>query len=165
MSRETPLPNAYPNGNCFFCGPANPVGPRLSFSLLEDDPPAIVCRWTPPKAYSGLGGILHGGIQAGLFDEMMGWTTHQLVGPGVTTGMEIEYLGPLYVEKELTAICRVAGLNPPKVLLAAHLQDQDGTVRARAKGTYRLVKPEVFKAITGVAPYVSPLAPWPQAKP
>jgi acyl-coenzyme A thioesterase PaaI-like protein len=82
MKKE--IPNPYPEQTCFFCGEKNPIGLHLTFYLDEENG-EVNTEYVPSKHFMGLGNILHGGIQSGLFDEIMGWTTHTLTGQnGVT---------------------------------------------------------------------------------
>ncbi|MCB2227370.1 MAG: PaaI family thioesterase [Desulfarculaceae bacterium] len=147
--RETPLANPYSRNDCFFCGVENPGGCQLKFSRVESDPPELVCRWSPPQRFNGLGEILHGGIQSGIFDEIMGWTAHQMTGqPSVTGELHIEFMGPLYVNQPLEARCRIEGIEGRKVKLAAEITGPDGKVASRAKGYYVMVSPERFAQVT-----------------
>ncbi|MCB2189564.1 MAG: PaaI family thioesterase [Deltaproteobacteria bacterium] len=139
------LANPYSTSNCFFCGENNPRGAHLEFWQVNDDPLEVVCHWTPGPDFSGLGRVLHGGIQSGLFDEIMGWTAHHVEHtPGVTTELRVKFLRPLYVEEPLELRCRVAGREGRRVDLAAELLGPDGEVAARASGSYVLMDPERF---------------------
>ena len=99
------LPNPYGAGECFFCGPNNPIGLKLTFYETETEPKELVCRWTPARVFKGLGKVLHGGIQSGLFDEIMGWTAlHRTNEIGVTSNIEVRFLKPLFVDQEIEVI-------------------------------------------------------------
>ncbi len=144
------LPNPYRNGQCFFCGPANPIGLKLSFYETGSDPKELVCKWRPPNMFTGFGKILHGGIQSGLFDEIMGWTTLHLTGKvGVTSNLAIEFLKPLYVEQEIEVRCRIASRNGSRLNLDAEIINSKGEVCSKSAGTYVLMDPDRFKQLTG----------------
>ena len=143
------LPNPYRDGQCFFCGQSNPVGLKLSFYETETEPPELVTTWFPPPLYKGFGKILHGGIQSGLFDEIMGWTTlHFTQQVGVTSKLNVEFLRPLYVEQEIQVRCRVASRDGHKVNFAAEISNSEGQVCSKADGIYILMDPSRFKEIT-----------------
>lgn len=132
-------------GRCFLCGRDNPIGPGLEFFLDPADPPQIVTRWTPGPEYSGQGTILHGGFQAGLLDEIMGWAAHHLAGrPGVTQTISVDFLCPVHVGRPLEARGRMLSREGPKVHLEAELVDRSGNVCARARGTYHLLDEDRF---------------------
>ena len=92
-----PIENPYSaEGGCFFCGPKNPIGLKLRFFETEGEPKELVCRWTPSAHYRGLGKVLHGGIQSGLFDEIMGWPTFYLMaGSAVPSDLHIAFQRPV----------------------------------------------------------------------
>ncbi len=143
------LPNPYTDGKCFFCGLANPIGLKLQFHETENEPNELVCRWTPSTHYIGFGRILHGGIQSGLFDEIMGWATlHFKKQVGVTSKLNVEFVKPLYVDQEIEVRCRIASTEGPRVNLCAEITNSDGHACSKATGTYILMDRTKFKLIT-----------------
>ena len=54
--------------NCFVCGPKNPIGLRLSFTLDND-----ICysNFTPTANHCGYDGVTHGGIIFSALDDVM----------------------------------------------------------------------------------------------
>lgn len=143
------LPNPYRDGECFFCGHKNPVGLKLTFYETETEPKELVTKWFPPALYKGFGKILHGGIQSGLFDEIMGWATLHLTHQvGVTSCLTVEFVKPLYVEQDMEVRCKIASIDGSRVNLAAEILNSEGQVCSRAAGTYVLMDPERFKHLT-----------------
>jgi len=55
--------------NCFVCGPENPIGLRLEFSIDEND----ICRseFTPGRNHCGYDNVTHGGIVFSALDDVM----------------------------------------------------------------------------------------------
>ena len=145
------LPSLYGAGECFFCGPNNPIGLKLTFYETETEPKEVVCRWTPARVFKGLGKVLHGGIQSGLFDEIMGWTAlHRTNEIGVTSNIEVRFLKPLFVDQEIEVRCRVASRDGAKINLAAEIKNSAGNVCTRATGTYVLMSREKFDKLVDV---------------
>ena len=141
------IPNPYRPRTCFFCGADNPIGLKLTFHETEAEPKELICRLNPSSLYAGYGRILHGGIQSGLFDEIMGWSARQLTGQlGVTGSLQIEFLKPLYVEQEIEVRCRSTSQEGSMVKLSAEITDQEGTVCTRATGAYVIVDARAFQA-------------------
>lgn len=139
------LPNPYQEGGCFFCGPRNPSGLKLTFQETGTDPNELVCRWTPPSLYKGFGRVLHGGIQSGLFDEIMGWTTMHITKKlGVTSTLRVEFLKPLFVEQAIEVRCRIESQEGKRINLVAEIRDHKGEVCTRARGTYVLMNRDRF---------------------
>jgi uncharacterized protein (TIGR00369 family) len=141
------IPNPYPEQECFFCGEKNPIGLKLKFYLNEEIG-EVTTAYIPSRLFMGLGNILHGGIQSGLFDEIMGWTTHTLTGQmGVTTKISMHFLRPAYIGKELTISCRITSQKNSKVQLEATIETAEGVICTRATGTYYLLPQDKFEQL------------------
>lgn len=81
------------NYHCFGCSPHNNIGLQLSFVENGD---FIECEWSPKTLYEGYPGVIHGGIQATILDEVAGWTLYiKAKTSGVTSRMNMHYLKPL----------------------------------------------------------------------
>lgn len=145
-----PLNDLYQGGGCFFCDQNNPVGPRLRFFELGGPDQALVCHTVPAKLFAGRGRVLHGGIISGLLDEIMAWGAHHFADPqAVTASLQVDFLGPVYVEEPLELRCRVVRREGRRIYLEAEAINQQGEVRARAKSTCVLMDPEKFQAALG----------------
>jgi acyl-coenzyme A thioesterase PaaI-like protein len=89
---------------------------------------------------------LHGGIQSGLFDEIMGWTTlHITKKVALTSGIQVEFLKPLYVEQQIEVRCRIDSTNGSRINLTAEIKNSRQEICSKATGTYVLMDPEKFK--------------------
>jgi uncharacterized protein (TIGR00369 family) len=63
--------NKQPNSDsCFICGRNNPTGLYMSFHDNGRD--EVVSEYTVAERYQGYPGIVHGGIQAAMLDEVVG---------------------------------------------------------------------------------------------
>lgn len=154
MKKE--LPNTYPGQECFFCGEKNPIGLKLHF-FYEEATGEVTTEFLPSRVFAGLGNILHGGIQAGLFDEIMGWTTHSLTRkPGVTTDLRLQFIKPVYLETPLKVCCRIVSREDNRVNLAAEIRQPAGTVNTSATGTYFLLSQEKFDRLAYGAGTIPP---------
>lgn len=141
------IQNPYPGQDCLFCGEANPVGPHLKF-FLDEDTGEVSTEYLASEPFQGLGHVLHGGVQAGLLDEIMGWVTHASTGGvGVTSELRVQFLKPVYVGTRLTVSCRVTSRDGSIVHLAAEIQNSRGTTYAEATGTYLLLPQHKFQVI------------------
>ena len=145
MKRE--IPNPYPEQGCFFCGVNNPVGLKLRF-FLNEETKEVSTEFVGVRHFMGLGNILHGGIQSGLFDEIMGWTTHVLTGQmGVTSELSLHFLKPVYLEKKILVFCRILFRENSKVQLEARIEYEEGDVCSRAEGIYYLLPDTKFNKL------------------
>ncbi len=125
-----------PDQPCFGCGPRNDVGMQLTF-FREGD--SVVTTLVPRAGWEGPPGIVHGGLQATLADEVGAWTVVELTGWfGFTASMQLRYLRPARVDAPIEARGR--------------LVEQDG-----GRAVVRLVLSQHgAKLLTGTATYVMP---------
>ena len=54
--------------NCFVCGPHNPIGLRLSFTIHDD---ICLSHFIPETNHCGYDGVTHGGIIFSALDDVM----------------------------------------------------------------------------------------------
>ena len=82
--------------NCFVCSPFHAWGFRLEF-FYDPDEDVTVSPVPPVKEeMAGFPGIIHGGFQAMLLDEIMAWAALHHAKKTVFTGrMEVKFLLPL----------------------------------------------------------------------
>ena len=86
---------------CFGCGPNNRTGMGLKFFRDGDE---VVTTFRAKEGWEGPPGIVHGGLQATLADEVGAWT---LVGLrnrfGFTASMQLRYYRPARMTDEVEA--------------------------------------------------------------
>jgi acyl-coenzyme A thioesterase PaaI-like protein len=83
--------------NCFGCSPDNKLGLRMHFRIEGDE---VICDWEPENHLQGWVGVLHGGIQATLMDEIASWFVFvKLKTAGVTSKMEVKLIKPVKMDK------------------------------------------------------------------
>ena len=97
---------------CFGCGPGNSRGLGLRFYRQGD---AVCTEWVPGEGYEGPPGVLHGGLQAFLADEVGAWAVSELTGRvGFTTAMSVRYLRPARIGEPIRATARIRYLLPTR---------------------------------------------------
>lgn len=131
--------------NCFGCSPFNEIGLQLEF---WEDGDELIAKWQPRKSLEGWMGVLHGGIQATLLDEMGGWLVMiKLKTAGVTSAMNVSYLKPVKVSKgELTVKGRLLSFEGHIAKIACSLVDSEGTECAKAALDYFCFPEKIAKA-------------------
>lgn len=146
MKRE--IANPYPGGKCFFCGEDNAQGLNLKF-YHDDELGETTTEYQPEARFVGQGDILHGAIQMGLLDEIMGWASFVHSGElAVTTKMDFRFLRPLHVScGAVRVVCRVVERAGPEVRMRAELVNAESAVCTTAAGTYRVVTPERYATL------------------
>jgi acyl-coenzyme A thioesterase 13 len=77
-------------------------------------------------------GILHGGMQAAIIDDIIGITSSTLGYEGFLIGIDlhIDYLGKIYVNEKIKALCRIVREGRHIVHVMAELKDQNGNLIA-----------------------------------
>ena len=136
-----------PDQLCFGCGPHNDEGLRLRF---ERDGDSIVTTFTPRPTQAGPPGVLHGGLQATIADEVAGWGLVGLKGRmGFTTSMHVRYMRPVRLGIPIEARAKIVSEEGDIVTLRVTLR-QDGKTGCRAKVSYALVTAEAAEATLGV---------------
>ena len=131
--------------NCFGCSPFNEIGLHLEF---WEDGDEVLAKWQPRKSLEGWMGVVHGGIQATLMDEIGGWVVMiKLKTAGVTSEMNVTYLKPVKVSKgELTIRGRLISVEERIAKISCSLIDNDGTECAKANIAYFCFPEKVAKA-------------------
>jgi len=103
----------------------------MHFRLKGD---AVVCDWEPETHLQGWVGVLHGGIQATLMDEIASWYVFvKLQTAGVTSKMEVKLLKP--VKMDMAPFRLEATLIEMKrniAMIQVELFMRDGTLGAEA---------------------------------
>jgi uncharacterized protein (TIGR00369 family) len=129
---------------CFGCDPGNDIGLQLEFVKRGEKVEAI---WKPDPRLQGYPGVVHGGIQATLADEIGGWFIYAVVGTaGVTRRLEVEYHasanvadGPFAVTAEADSITR------KEARVRITIANGEGSVCATAVATYALFSEAVAR--------------------
>ena len=125
---------------CFVCGPANPIGLRVSFRLEGE-----ICRaeFTPEPHHQGYDGVTHGGIIYSLLDDVMANCLFLRGIRAYTAKCAIRYRDPVPVGTPLRLEGREIKRKGQFVILEGRaLRVEGGDVAAEAESTFLLVTPE-----------------------
>ena len=123
------------DGYCFVCGPNNPIGLKLDFTL---DGEIMTTEFVPKKEHQGYRNIVHGGIISTLLDEIMVKLAIELGMPAVTAQMNIRLRKPAKVGERLTFSAEL--LEITKKLLVAHAKAVTDSGEIVAESTGKLVR-------------------------
>ena len=132
---------------CFGCGPGNPNGLHLAFTMDASDPdsPLATAQVNLDRSFEGPPGHIHGGIIATLMDEAMSKLNRPLNVLAMTRHMEVDYLRPAPLHQPLILIGRHQKREGRKLFHAAELKSSDGTLLASAKGLFIVIDPSHLK--------------------
>jgi acyl-coenzyme A thioesterase PaaI-like protein len=128
------LQDAWPQGTCYGCGPANPLGLHIK-SYWADDGETVIATFQPDEKYNaGFPNVMYGGLVASLIDCHSIWTaiaaTYRAEGrehgslPAisyVTGSLTVRYLRPTPMDVPSELRARVTELHPKKALVTCTL--------------------------------------------
>ena len=125
---------------CWMCGDKNPKGLHLIKEMIDGVPSM---KLYVDKYICGFTGILHGGVTAGLMDEVMCYAAGD-IGPVMTIKMEVKYKSPGLEGHTLVAEGKVEREDERDVYISSVVRDVDtGKIVAKGEGVYRKVNFEV----------------------
>ena len=136
-TRDLPLKKNY----CFACGPDNPEGMHLEFTL-DEERKTFVCRFELSKRYTGPPGHCHGGIIATILDDAMGKVNKLRNVIAVTKEMTVEYLKPVPLETPLRVEGSEVSVHGRQHINMAEIISENGEVLAQSRGTFIAIDPE-----------------------
>jgi len=125
----------FDDGNCFACGPSNPIGMHLHFDLA-DDGDGVVARATLAPVFQGWRGIAHGGIVMALLDEAMAHAAGYAGHRGVTASVSVRFRKPVPLEAPIEVRGRVTWQRRNVLGVEAGIFGADGELLARAEGSF-----------------------------
>ena len=134
--------------NCFACGQDHPKGLRLRFTAPEQD--RIRSEFQVSTDHVGLGMIVHGGIVATIFDEIMVWTLYRWrYQPHVKARMEQRFRGVVEANKPLVAEAWISADRGRRRTVEAHIfgADEPEQILAEASGIYLPASPSAFESL------------------
>ncbi len=127
--------------NCFVCGEANPDGFRLKFEIGEDN--HIYLPFRARETMQGYGHIMHGGLQATLLDETMGWAAAVLLKRmHVAAELNIRYMEQTPLGTDLVAEAWCLKSNARMSSAEGVIRDTEGKIYTRAFGKFIPISPE-----------------------
>jgi len=125
----------FDDGNCFACGPTNPIGMHLHFDRASDSE-GVLARVTLAPQYQGWRGIAHGGIVMALLDEAMAHAAGFAGHRGVTATVSVRFRKPVPLEQPIEVRGRVTWQRRNVLGVEANIFDTAGNVLAHAEGSF-----------------------------
>lgn len=133
------IQNPWQDTHCFYCGRKNPEGLQLRF-YWDDETREVYTEDTPAQHFAGQGNILHGAIQMGPLDEVMGWTSYYYTGKmGVASDLNIKFTRLAYLGKTLKVTSKAISKEGPEVHMHATLGTAEGPALTNATGVYHIL--------------------------
>lgn len=130
---------------CFGCGEDRPDGLRLRVEAGEGV--SVTAEFEVTPAHQGAPGLIHGGLLATAFDEVMGAVGWLVRIPAVTGRLEIDYVRPVPVGSVVHFRAWCVGQAGRKLYYRADARlgdPRDGLLAARAAALFVAVELEHF---------------------
>jgi uncharacterized protein (TIGR00369 family) len=121
------------DGNCFACGPENPIGLHLHFEPEND---AAVAHTTLQPPFQGWKGIAHGGIAMMLIDEAMAHAAGFAGHRGVTASMNVRFRKPVPIGAPIVLRGKVTWQRRTVLGVEASVYDANGTLLVQGEGHF-----------------------------
>ncbi len=125
----------FDDGNCFACGPANPIGMHLQFESAAQGE-GVVAHATLAPHYQGWRGIAHGGIVMALLDEAMAHAAGFAGHRGVTAAVSVRFRKPVPLERPITVRGRVTWQRRNVLGVEGNVFDESGALLAHSDGSF-----------------------------
>jgi uncharacterized protein (TIGR00369 family) len=122
------------DGNCFACGPENPIGMHLHFERAAGE--GVRASATLGSQYQGWRGIAHGGIVMALIDEAMAHAAGFAGYRGVTASVNVRFRKPVPLGSPIEICGRVTWRRRNVLGVEARVLDDAGTVLAQGEGSF-----------------------------
>jgi uncharacterized protein (TIGR00369 family) len=132
--------NDDPGNVCFGCSPHNTRGLRLSFVRTSEH--AVETHYTAEDHLCGMRGVIHGGIQATLLDEVLGTAARfgldaeEDVGLA-TVEIRVRYRRPAPSHEALTIRGEFDRVDGKDVHVRGSIVNAEGTLLTEADGRFR----------------------------
>jgi len=129
------------NYNCFACPPFNSIGLQMHFWETDE---GVESEWNPNNLYEGYPGVIHGGIQSTLLDEIAAWTVYiKAHTSGVTSRLNVRYKKPVLSDQHhITLKGKIREVEHSLCFIETQLLDQNGVICAEAEAVYFIYPPE-----------------------
>ena len=148
---RTPLKKAFEeDGNkCFACGTENTHGLKLEFYRIDDD--NVMTELVPPSHWHGWQGLMHGGLQCVLLDEITAWAVAGLRDRRYffTANLEVRYRKPVRLNQKLTVTGHIIQESERGSRVEGKIMDPDNQILSEATATFVYVDGDRFHRIVG----------------
>jgi acyl-coenzyme A thioesterase PaaI-like protein len=124
-----------------FSGPANPGGFDLVIRRQGDDVVGVV---TLDRRAEASPGRAHGGVIAGLFDDVMGYVNTVASLAAYTRDLTVRYLAPFPLGVPVTIWATMTEREDRRCTVSAVATSADGTVVGEATARFAIVPPDRF---------------------
>jgi acyl-coenzyme A thioesterase PaaI-like protein len=141
---ELGIPVRYDDADntCFGCSPHNDRGLQLEF--VRTGPKEVECRYTAAAHFGGMPGVIHGGIQATILDEVMGVAAHCAFDHDTevwmaTVDFSLRYRRPAPTEAPILVLGELERIDGRNVHVRGEIRDLGGKTLTTATARWRVI--------------------------
>jgi uncharacterized protein (TIGR00369 family) len=132
-----------PGNHCFGCSPHNARGLQLAF--LKVDRGVVEARYVAAPDLCGMTGVIHGGVQAAILDEAMGFAVHATFDDReetdvATIELSLKYRRPAPTGQPLLVRARFVRAEARDIWLTGEIRDAEGTLCTEAESRWRRLR-------------------------
>ena len=132
------------DNHCFGCSPHNVHGLQLEFT--RTGPKSVESRTRVKPEFGGQHGVIHGGIQAALLDEVMGVAARLAFEDGfsadvVTVDFSLRYRRPAATEEELVLVGELDRVEGRDLHVHGEIRNESGETLTRATARWVRIDP------------------------
>ena len=139
----------FPEYNCFACSPLHSWGLRMEFWFDPETGETVSPVTRLKEEMAGFPGILHGGFQSLLLDEIMFWSAFHASKMIVVTGkLDVKLSKAMSTTSPILAKGRTIKAGKKLCKVEGWLE-QDGEIRASAEGVFMVPRYDDFMKSTG----------------
>ena len=138
-----------PGYNCFACGPHNEHGLRLRF-FHDRETDEVFTTVSPEEHFCGWPGIVHGGVQCALVDEVSFWAMfNETRKIALTAKIDMVYMRKVPSGRTLDVRAKIREIRGRRVEVDSVIRDEDGAELASAAVTYVFPRKKALREILG----------------
>jgi uncharacterized protein (TIGR00369 family) len=138
-----------PGYRCFGCDPTNSHGLKIKI-FADDETGEVFTRIKTEDHFSGFPGILHGGIQCTLIDEIAFWAMFDRVQKiGFTANIQMDFLKTVNTSSLLEVRGRIDNIKGHNLSVEANILNEDNEVCTRGRVIYYIANKEKILKILG----------------
>jgi len=128
---------------CFGCSPHNPRGLQLTFEKVDRG--VVEARYVAAPDLCGMTGVVHGGIQAAILDEAMGFAVHAVFddreeASAATVELSLKYRRPTPTGQPLLVRARFVRAAERDIWLTGEIRDAEGMLCTEAESRWRRLR-------------------------
>lgn len=141
--------SGFPGYNCFACGPRNEHGLRLKF-FHDQRTDEVFATFRPEEHFCGWPGIVHGGVQCTLVDEVSFWAMfNETRKIALTARIDMVYMKKVPSGRILDVRAKIREIRGRRAEVDSVIRDEDGTKLASAAVTYVFPRKAALREILG----------------